>query len=632
MQPDILARAYASLAPTPRMIPQRNHSHPEGKRPRRSQAWDADTRTPIDVNYEMVPAYETGGVVDDIPPPPPGFTLDDDIPPPPPGFTLVGETPPPATLADASAATPEPDAAPLSWMQYAEGLAQKVAQGVTFNYGDEAAALAGSLGGLGPMIGGKDYDTILAEVRGREKEFETAQPKTALAAEIAGSLGTGVGTGVTAARLAARLGARPGFLRSAAAAGATAAPLGALNEVGELEGKKSIGEYGEAALEGAGTAALFGAGIGAAGHGLARVVGPWASAAAQRLHDQGIRLTPGELIGGGETGLKNMAKRTEDISGSIPFIGGQIRARRAEGVASMNHQVANEVLEPIGMRVAHDAPAGRELVRDVGDHVSAEYRRVLPHIRGVHDQQLAGEFANIANTLPRDQQAAFNRFVAQEMNNAAPYGTTIDGEGMQHLVAFFRDEGTAMMRAPTFYDRQLGRAFTDASGVLMGNMRLHSPADAVDAFTNANTAYARLVALEHAAGSVGGDAGVFTPAQIISAVKATDRSARKRSFARGEARMQGLADDARSVMGKQVADSGTPERAAMMGAIVAPTVAAPAILAGLPLAALYSRTGNRVFRAAAAGRAPGRTRARDYLERATRAGAPAVGVAATTEN
>ena len=96
--------------------------------------------------------------------------------------------------------------------------------------------------------------------------------------------------------------------------------------------------------------------------------------------------------------------------------------------------------------------------------------------------------------------------------------------------------------------------------------------------------------------------------------------------------LQDLSDDAKTVMTRKDSDSGTPERAALMTALVAPTVAAPAVLAGLPLAALYSRTGNRIFRAAAAGRAPGRTAARDYLERMTRAGAPAFSVAATTEN
>src|SRR3989304_5271633 len=200
-----------------------------------------------------------------IPPPPAGFELigPDDVPPPPAGFELIGPPGDTAPVPD----TPDTNAAPLSWMEYADGLAQKVAQGVTFNFGYELAAAAGSLGGLGPMIGGRDYETILADVRGREKRFETAQPKTALAAEIGGSAATGAGSGGTAARVLGRLGAAPGYLRSALTAGATAAPLGALNEVGEIEGDKSIGEYGAAAPAGGKTAALFGAGIGAGGGG-----------------------------------------------------------------------------------------------------------------------------------------------------------------------------------------------------------------------------------------------------------------------------------------------------------------------------------------------------------------------------
>ena len=114
-----------------------------------------------------------------------------------------------------------------------------------------------------------------------------------------------------------------------------------------------------------------------------------------------------------------------------------------------------------------------------------------------------------------------------------------------------------------------------------------------------------------------------------------DQSARKRRVARGEALMQDLSSDSKAVIGNIMADSGTPERTMTAGMILgggALTLNPSILAAPLALARFYTRAGTRAFQAAAAGRAGPRQRARDYLERITRAGAPALGLVATTEN
>jgi hypothetical protein len=61
--------------------------------------------------------------------------------------------------------------------------------------------------------------------------------------------------------------------------------------------------------------------------------------------------------------------------------------------------------------------------------------------------------------------------------------------------------------------------------------------------------------------------------------------------------MQDLSDDAKTVMTRKISDSGTPERAAMSGAIGGALYLEPSLAAG-PLAAslLYTRAGNAAFR------------------------------------
>jgi hypothetical protein len=88
-----------------------------------------------------------------------------------------------------------------------------------------------------------------------------------------------------------------------------------------------------------------------------------------------------------------------------------------------------------------------------------------------------------------------------------------------------------------------------------------NPAHA-DELQRINQGYSALVKIENAGGRLGGN-GVFTPAQLDSAVRATDRSVRHNAFARGQAPMQDLSSAARAVLGPSYPDSGTAGRIAV---------------------------------------------------------------------
>lgn len=71
--------------------------------------------------------------------------------------------------------------------------------------------------------------------------------------------------------------------------------------------------------------------------------------------------------------------------------------------------------------------------------------------------------------------------------------------------------------------------------------------------------------------------GIFTPAQLQSAVRAADKSAGKGASATGNALMQDFSQDAMSVLGKGYPDSGTAGRLGTAGAVGA-LFAHPAML------------------------------------------------------
>lgn len=111
-----------------------------------------------------------------------------------------------------------------------------------------------------------------------------------------------------------------------------------------------------------------------------------------------------------------------------------------------------------------------------------------------------------------------------------------------------------------------------------------------DELAKVNAGYANFKRLERAASYVGAEDGVFSPANLQSAVKALDRSKDHGRFARGDAYMQDLSDAAKTVLGNKVPDSGTAGRLFLGGgALLGGGAMSPAIPAALGAgAAAYS--------------------------------------------
>lgn len=498
---------------------------------------------------------------------------------------------------------PAKAASDYSWTDYAKSVAQKAAAGTTFNWADELGAGIGAGSNyiarkLGVDIPEKTYRGILDEMHGQEKQFEKAYPKTALGAEIAGALAPGTG----GARFILNA---PSWGTRAVRAGMVAAPYGSVSEVGKLEGDdKTAGDYGEAAGFGALRGAVAGAGLSAVGSGLGATVGPWASEQARRLMDRGIRLTPGEVVGG-------YAKRAEDTLTSIPFLSKLVRDRQAEGVADLNREGADTVLRglntgittqrllsPVTAAPRHLEP-GHDLNEFVSDAVSAAYQQTIPNLRAHIDSGVRTSFAHIRGGLPQSIQAQFDDAIQRNVTASANRVGQMDGRSVQNALGGLRDEARSLItsQASSHYDRVLGRALNRARDVVRNNARVSSGTQAFRKFQNIDDAFARLVRVEKAATSVAAEGGVYTPAMLHRAVQSSDRSARKAGFARGNALMQDLSDDAKTAMTRKISDSGTPERAAMSGAIGGALYLEPSLAAG-PLAAslLYTRAGNAAFR------------------------------------
>lgn len=390
-----------------------------------------------------------------------------------------------------------------------------------------------------------------------------------------------------------------------------------------------------------------GLGVGGAAAGnlggrlVSNLIAPNVAAGVANLTSRGVRPTIGQTIGGGVNAFE------QKLTG-IPVVGDFISAARRRAVDDFNRAIYDDILSPIG----GNAPtvAGREAVSEVGDQISRGYDELLPQVTFGTDAQFGQDFTTIMRDVIALPESLRNRYMAFVQDRLAPSlapGGTMTGEAFKTLESDLLGLARKYSKSVVASEQELGDALTNLlTSMREGLARTNSGVqinvsgtmvDAGERLADLNGAWAKLVRLERATGSVAAEHGVFSPAQMLAAVKATDSSVRNRAFARGDALLQDVAEDAKSVLGNNVPDSGTPGRLAALlasggigaGYFLDPTLAVAGGAAILP----YTRTGQKLTSSLLAGQRGPTSQAlatmlRDGLPFLSAAGAQGAGMVA----
>lgn len=173
----------------------------------------------------------------------------------------------------------------------------------------------------------------------------------------------------------------------------------------------------------------------------------------------------------------------------------------------------------------------------------------------------------------------------------------LSGDNLKAAQAGLRNQAEGFATATDGYQRQLGQALKQADQELRDLVMRSNPSNAAD-LAKINEGYANFKRIQRAASGVGANEGVFTPAQLQSAVKAMDKSKDKARFAQGDALLQDLSEAGKARLSQTVPDSGTPFRLATMATLGGGAAINPIIpLSALIGAAGYSRAGQRAVTA-----------------------------------
>ena len=431
------------------------------------------------------------------------------------------------------------------------GMARAVLQGLSFGTADEAEAAFRAL------MGDQTYAENVKEIRNEIKQFAKENPKTALGLEIAGSLPTAIAGGAGLARLGVK-----GALK---VAGIEGAAYGAGSAEGDALDRAKA----------AATTGLTSAALGKAGD----VILPDISKAASSLMSKGVKLTPGQALGG-------RIRMAEEAAASIPIIGDFIKKKEAQNLESFGRVAMNEAIDVLNegknkgrIRAAFSfimgkgsdktkripsGVSGNEAFTVADNAITAAYNEVIPKLSINIDDKFVNNIQKIFNEsqakLPNEYIKVMDGILTEQLSRLTKDKT---GQVLKSVDSDLGLAATTFRRSNSAVERQVGEALFDVQSLLRDSMTSANK-DVMADYNRVQKAFKTLLPVEKAVANATRTGGVFTPAQLLSASKAVDNTRRKLATARGQGIQQEFAQQAQDVMGKTIPDSGSAGRLGFM--------------------------------------------------------------------
>jgi hypothetical protein len=299
----------------------------------------------------------------------------------------------------------------------------------------------------------------------------------------------------------------------------------ALNAVGSGLQSEGRGEgFGRGAAWGAagsGIGAAIGKGVNAARSGLRELF--TLRPGAREAIEKGIQLTPGQAANG-------TIQRIENAAANVPVVGTPVRDLQRESVSGWNRTILQDVA-PNPSAVTKGGHEGfQQVTKQFGDAYDDLFARDLP--TGQVDSAIR---ELVDNTRLDASTASFLRDVANDFG-----GDVINGQRLSELDDQLRKMAVAASRGGRPTDADAINAVREK--IIRGNL----PKDFTSKWGDLDSQFRKFATTRRAATyqNAARNAGVFTPAELLRAAAAQDKSAGKRKFAQGIAPLQKAALEA----------------------------------------------------------------------------------------
>lgn len=313
--------------------------------------------------------------------------------------------------------------------------------------------------------------------------------------------------------------------------------------------------------------------------GAARAIIPEATPEAKALADEGVKLTPGEHYD-----KTSPLRGSEDLTETMPIIGGFIKGGKQTANDTFNDAIYNRALSDIGEDPLPPGLSGRQKVGYVKGQLDNFYDQVKPLINYTPDQNLS----DLAEMI-KGSRMGISDTTKQQFGDIADSVMSRGAMGGSEFKALDEDLGSlglSYLRSGSSEDHRLGGMIVDLKNGMRENMAFQNPKIA-DQLQWANDAYSKFMTAQQASINRAGSLGDFSPNDLSSIIKRNN----PRAFATGTAPMQDIADAAQAQLPDTVANSGTASRLAWRNIVDNPKTAVKGLLA----APLYTEKGSQAF-------------------------------------
>jgi len=408
------------------------------------------------------------------------------------------------------------------------GLARSAGQGLLFGFGDEVEAFTRSL------IKGEKYDDALSQVRSELETFREEAPVASYGTEIISSIPSVLAGGAGLARLGITGVGKAGAIESA------------------LYGA-GAGEDLESRAIGASVGAVAGSAI---SKGAEKLL-PKKSAVAKELQKKGIPLTPGQALRDSGSIGSTLITALEDLSTSYPGAGAPIQAKRLESLIKTNKVLLDEAVEPLGIKIPKNL-SPRESYEYVDDIISKEYENVISKLSLQNTSNLETNLLNAIEESVLDQieQGRVLKLLDKYLFNKVKDGK-LSGKDLKNAQTELRRLGDSFFKKGGF-EGEIGQVIKQAKNILENEIDLQNVGSSK--LKKINKVYANLIPINDAMQQAVIQEGVFTPAQIIRAIRKADATKRKTQLIAGKKPLLETASQAQQILGSQFPETGTASR------------------------------------------------------------------------
>lgn len=308
------------------------------------------------------------------------------------------------------------------------------------------------------------------------------------------------------------------------------------------------------------TQVITGAAMGPVGEkaaaGVGRVLSPLVSKSEQTMRDLGVKLTPGESLGG-------RFKTMEEFAQNLPLVGASIQNARQKSLYDFNKGIINKPLlklKDIDQSISTQLPddvIGRDAVDFTAEQINKAYDTILsnPSFGLAVNAPTKNSIRAAAYSTPVSKKGV--KDIDDELNtwifNRLPNNAKADGVTYKGIESDLRKRAFNLMNSQTDLDRTKGEALFEAYKAMRKEVYQQNP-QAAKNLRKVDSAYSELSIIDTAAANLNSKNGVFTPNAYQSAVKQNDKTRGKKLFSRGRATGSREADSAIEILGDESND------------------------------------------------------------------------------